>query len=58
MNNRYLICLFQAVKPLEYMEIIVNSHVQLTAKTMSVTYRMERVLDVRQDGRAHFVTQV
>ena len=40
------------------MEITVNNDVQLTAKTMSVTYRRERVLVVNQDGRAQFVIHV
>ena len=50
MTNCNLICLFQAVKLLECMGMDVKNDVQLTAKTMSVTYKWERVLDVLRDG--------
>lgn len=40
------------------MGMIVNNNVQQTARTMSVTYRWERVLDVTQDGRTQFVKEV
>ena len=40
------------------MVIIVKNDVHLTAKTMSVTYRKELVLDVNQDGMGQLVTQV
>ena len=58
MNNSNLIYLFQAVKPTEFTEITVMSYAHLIVKEMSVTYRKERVLDVRQDGRAQRVTNV
>ena len=45
-----LICLFQAVKLPECMGKAVKNNVQLIAKTMSVTYKWERVLDVLRDG--------
>ena len=40
------------------MGITVNYDVHLTAKTMSVTYSKERVVDVNQDGMGQHVTQV
>ena len=57
-NNSYLICLCKGVKPLGSMEIDVKKTVQLTAKTMYVIYRVDRVLDVNQDGKAQIVAQV
>ena len=54
----YGFVLTQAVKHLVYMEIAVRKDVQLTAETMSVTYRKELVLNVLQDGWTQLVTQV
>lgn len=60
MNNPSLliICLFQAVKRPGCMGIAVTNGVQQTAKTMYVTYRWARVLDVVLDGMGQLVTQV
>ena len=55
-HTLFKICLVQAVKPLAYMGITVKNDVHLTAKTMYVTYRTERVLGVCRDGLAQFVT--
>ena len=40
------------------MGMTVINNVQLTAETMSVTYRRELVLDVNQDGQAQLVSHV
>ena len=50
--------MFKVVKLLESTDIAVKNDVLQTAETMSVTYRRERVFDVRQDGKAQLVAQV
>ena len=50
--------LTQAVKHLVYMEITARKCVHLTAETVYVTFKMERVLNVLQDGLVPPVIQV